>query len=294
MQQRLDVTDRPEQITQLLSLDPPRATRFIVTVYGDVVEPRGGTLWIGTLIEACAVQGISESLVRTAVSRLVASGRLAGERSGRRSFYRLTAVARREFVEAARILFAPAAPAQGWLVWAGGSDVTLSQGWVKLGDGIALAPNRSDLPRPAGLMLQASEVAGVDDMPGFASRLFDVEAISAGYAAVVARFQPLLGLLRDGGRIAGAEALALRLRLVDEYRAIALRDPRLPATALPQDWAGQDCRALFVDLYRRLSPAADQHIGTHFQDSTGLLLPESEGSALRLERLQAEAKSYDL
>ena len=59
---------------------------FIVTVYGDVVVPRGGVLWTGTLIEVCERVGISESLVRTAVSRLVAAHRLRGERLGRHSY----------------------------------------------------------------------------------------------------------------------------------------------------------------------------------------------------------------
>jgi len=45
-----------------------RAGSFIVTLYGDVVEPRGGRLWMGNIIETCASMGISETLVRTAVS----------------------------------------------------------------------------------------------------------------------------------------------------------------------------------------------------------------------------------
>jgi phenylacetic acid degradation operon negative regulatory protein len=51
---------------------------------------------MGTLIEVCADHGINEGLVRTAVSRLVASGRLVGERQGRRSYYRLSQSARRD------------------------------------------------------------------------------------------------------------------------------------------------------------------------------------------------------
>ena len=78
-----------------------RANGFIITVYGDVAEPRGGRLWMATLIEICGSVGISETLLRTAVSRLVAAGRLEGARVGRRSSYRLTEAARREFAEAA-------------------------------------------------------------------------------------------------------------------------------------------------------------------------------------------------
>lgn len=89
---------------------PITAGSFIVTVYGDVVVPRGEVLWIGSLIETCARIGISENLVRTAVSRMVAAGRLEGERSGRRSFYRLAPAARAEFADAARLLYARPQP----------------------------------------------------------------------------------------------------------------------------------------------------------------------------------------
>ncbi|WP_167731835.1 hypothetical protein [Kerstersia gyiorum] len=125
----------PETLVQrLLAASPPKGAGFIVTIYGDVVEPRGGVLWMGNLIEACAAVGISESLVRTAVSRLVAAGQLEGERVGRRSFYRLTAEARAEFAYAASILYEPHDASQWRLIYLGGTTRTLPcaglSGWV--------------------------------------------------------------------------------------------------------------------------------------------------------------------
>ncbi|MFD2816395.1 hypothetical protein ACFSYD_21480 [Paracoccus aerius] len=95
---------------------PITAGSFIVTVYGDVVVPRGEVLWIGSLIEICSRIGISENLVRTAVSRLVSADRLQGTRVGRRSFYRLAPAARAEFAQAARMLYARPQPSGDWLV----------------------------------------------------------------------------------------------------------------------------------------------------------------------------------
>ena len=92
-------------LTDRLMQDLPlTAASFIVTVYGDIVVPRGEVLWMGSLIEICDSVGISENLVRTAVSRLVSAGSLLGERNGRRSFYRLAPAARAEFAEAAQRL----------------------------------------------------------------------------------------------------------------------------------------------------------------------------------------------
>ncbi len=66
-----------------------------------MVEPRGGAIWIGNLIEICAGVGISETLVRTAVS-VSSPPASSPESGGRRSFYRLTDAARAEFAAAAQ------------------------------------------------------------------------------------------------------------------------------------------------------------------------------------------------
>ena len=285
------VNDVPGVVQALLDSQTPHAAHFIVTVYGDIVEPRGGTLWMGTLIEVCSAHGISESLVRTAVSRLVASGRLIGERNGRRSFYRLTAAARREFTAAARVLFFPVAAASGWLLWANAPDELNNRVWVRVGDGVAMAPDRADLERPEGLLFRMEAEAGLERLPAFAAKLWNLDAIAEGYRQVISRFAPVLQGLEQGQGLDGAEALALRLMLVDQYRAVALRDPRLPSPTLPDDWTGQACRQLFIRLYRLLSPAAETHIGLHFRDADGFLLAHTEGSQLRLERLAQDEKA---
>ncbi len=67
-----------------------RAGSLITTVFGDSIAPRGGVVWLGSLIEAMAGFGVSERLVRTSVFRLVKDGWLEAEQIGRRSFYSLT------------------------------------------------------------------------------------------------------------------------------------------------------------------------------------------------------------
>lgn len=199
-------------VSRILSSAQPRASSFIVTIYGDVVEPRGNVLWMGTLIECCARHGISESLVRTAVSRLVAAGRLEGERIGR-------------------------------------------------------------------------HLPGAGDLVDFAARHWPLAEVAAAYRLFLKRFAPAedpagLAALTDD------DALALRLRLVDEYRHAALADPRLPAEATPADWPAGAARDLFRRLYLHLSPAADRWIGHRFADADGLL-PESTPETLwRLQNLR--------
>ena len=155
----------PIAVAALLAPEELRAASFIVTLYGDVVEPRGGLLWMGTLVEVCGLVGISETRVRTAVSRLVAAGRLEGTREGRRSYYRLTEAARREFAEAVALVFAPPPRPVGWLIAAAddaaGEAALAEAGFVALGAGLMFGADAAPAaPDGAALVFGAELAAG--------------------------------------------------------------------------------------------------------------------------------------
>ena len=238
----------------------PRAGHFIVTVYGDVAEARGGALWMGPLIAVCAAQGLTEGLVRTAVSRLVAAGRLVGERHGRRSLYRLTDAAKDEFAAVARRLYAPVDEAKRWAIArlsAPLDDTHLAAGW-RQSERFALAPDRPGLPYPAAPVFAAETLGSLEPLRAMVREMWDLDACAAAYGGVLQRFGPVLAQSERGWRPEPGLALALRLRLVHEYRLANLADPLLPAAALPEDWPAQAARRLFATLYARLAAAADE------------------------------------
>lgn len=258
-----------------------RAAAFIVTLYGDVVVPRGGVLWTGTLIEFCARLGINESLVRTAVSRLVAARQLTGERQGRRSFYRLDASARAEFDQAAGLLYGPDLPVQGWQILHA-PGLTEDQGrklrMGHMGGPVFIRPDRGQ-PVPEGaMMLRAGDPPDPSALAGF----WDLSALQERYAAMLARFAPLNRLLADApSALSDADALAARVVLVHVWRQVLLRDPRLPQAALPAGWQGHAARALFGRLYLHLTPAAERHIAARFEGEDGALPATTPACAAR-------------
>ncbi|MCB1757838.1 MAG: ArsR family transcriptional regulator [Gammaproteobacteria bacterium] len=282
----------PALYDSLVREDSPRATAFIVTVYGDVVEPRGGRLGMGALIETCAEHGINEGLVRTVVSRLVTADRLVGERVGRKSFYRLTRSAQKEFAAAAGLLYAPPPQALGWLmsIGKGRGEAAQAPDWVRVGADIAMAPNRADVARPPGMLLAAETLAGGEEQHVFAARHWPLDDVAAAYAAFNNAFRPLAEELSGGDAPEGALALALRLRLVDLYRQAALADPRLPRAAYPKVWPGEEARALFVKLYLSLAAAADAYVGLAFYDEDGPLPAETAMTRCRLDNLRRESQ----
>jgi phenylacetic acid degradation operon negative regulatory protein len=62
---------------------PLRTGSLIITLFGDAIVPRGGTVWLGSLIELLAPMGVSQRLVRTSVFRLTREGWLMAEKVGR-------------------------------------------------------------------------------------------------------------------------------------------------------------------------------------------------------------------
>ena len=261
------------------------AGAFIVTLYGDVVAPRGGELWMGNIIEACEAVGIGESRVRTAVSRLVTGGQLAGIKEGRRSYYRLTPEAEREFQRAARLIYAPprAEPLRGWhmvILPVGEERDALLPRLTALRFGLALPhlairPDRGEPLPPLGA--PHFRATTEDDLSALAAQAWDLPGLHQEMATFISGFS---GLTAEG-----PGALGLRLLLVHAFRRIALRDPALPLGMLPAGWPAPEARALFARLYLALSPAADAAVAAGFVDRHGPLVPDQARMARRIADL---------
>src|SRR5437764_10356732 len=93
------------RIIEQLKREPSRTGSIVVTVFGDAVAPRGGSVWLGTLLEFFKTLDIDGGVVRTAVSRLAADGWLERTKVGRNSFYRLAAKGHEIFEAATRHIY---------------------------------------------------------------------------------------------------------------------------------------------------------------------------------------------
>lgn len=275
--------DLPGSFARLLDAFPISAATFIVTLYGDVVSPRGGEVWTGNIVETLASVGIAESRVRTALSRLVAAGQLEGTKEGRRSYYRLTAGAAAEFAEAARLIYAQVEPApmRGWHLVAlpdeGREAAVRTLARHRFGfpsPHLAVLPDRGAWlpPLPGCLFSATTDDRNLGDLLATAWRL---SALSERMEHFVEHFEPW-----NAANVPPEAALGLRLLLVHAYRELALRDPLLPPPFLPPDWPGPQARALFARLYCALSPAAEAVIAARFVNRSGPLQPDRK----RLDR----------
>ncbi len=274
-----------------------RAGTLLTTVFGDAIAPRGGSVWIGSLIRALAVFGASERLVRTSMFRLTKDGWFDVEQLGRRSYYRLTADGAARFEQATHRIYGE--PRQHWdgrwtLALLGALDGQPKElarkelGWLGFGQ---LTGNVLAHPAPDGQDLDALLARlGLGDAlvlltgetfePGqdralsaMAEKSWDLADIDARYGRFVTRFRPVWTALRKARRIEAARAFTVRTLLIQEYRKILLRDPLLPVELLPPGWHGTPAYQLCRNLYRAVHEAADDYLGEAMETADGPLPP---------------------
>src|SRR5258708_16316376 len=99
-----------KRIVDQLKREPSRTGSIIITLFGDAIVPRGGSVWLGTLLEFFQTLDIDASVVRTAMSRLTADGWFDRSKVGRNSFYRLVKKGRQTFHIATNHIYDPPPP----------------------------------------------------------------------------------------------------------------------------------------------------------------------------------------
>lgn len=263
---------------------PIRGGSLIITLYGDAIAPRGGTIWLGSLIKVLEPLGVSQRLVRTSVFRLVKDGWLTATQIGRRSFYSLTGPGRRRFENATRRIYA--GPQQAWdkkwtLVIMPSKEnsnrelIRRELGWLGFGmltTGL-LAHPRADAEALYGTLQELGVQDQVVVMKAISDALpateplkravhecWNLEELEKRYERFLSRFRPLLKAIRAARTIDPAQCLHVRTLLIHEYRRILLRDPQLPMELLPADWSGASAHTLCRNLYRIVHARADQHL----------------------------------
>lgn len=267
---------------------PIRAGSLIVTVFGDAVMPRGGVLSLATLHEIMRAFRISDTLVRTALSRLVSEGWFERWKVGRNSYYRLTPRGQGAFAQATQRIYAE--PPQDW---AGSFDLVLldnvqdrsairteltEAGYGTLGPDLMIAVSAPG-SREGGFLRLAATPADPATARRLVERAWPLAEIEGRYERFIDTYSGILAALRSGAVFTNLDALLVRILLIHDYRRAVLKDPLLPAQLLPTPWAGTAARSLCGMIYRTLLQASEHWIDAHAQNDTGPL--PAPGSSFR-------------
>ncbi|MFK0090579.1 phenylacetic acid degradation operon negative regulatory protein PaaX [Pseudomonas sp. NPDC090755] len=297
-------------ITRFQQQTPLRASSLIITLYGDAIEPHGGTVWLGSLIQLLEPIGINERLIRTSIFRLTKEGWLSAEKVGRRSYYSLTGTGRRRFEKAFKRVYSSALPA-----WDGSwTLVLLSQlpqdkrkqvreelEWQGFG---AISPVMLACPRCERADVVATlqdlevledtilfETTAQDVLASKALRMqvresWNIEALAGQYSEFIQLFRPLWQALREQDELQPMDCFLARTLLIHEYRKLLLRDPQLPDELLPGDWEGRAARQLCRNIYRLVHAKGEEYLSSALETADGPLPEVGESFYLRFGGLK--------
>jgi phenylacetic acid degradation operon negative regulatory protein len=267
---------------------PIRAWSLIVTIFGDVIAPRGGEIGMRALTGILAAIGIDNGVVRTAMSRLASDGWVNRVRQGRLSFYALSRHGWGE-VEAA----APRIYGEERGQWEGRFTLVslgalaepeparrrlLALGFAPLGGPVWIAPTTpwrdltfivQDPILVEALCLDARPLGNLGAR--HARSIWQLDPLGDAWGRLTDLIEPLAKRPSSDP----LQALTARILLVHEYRRIALRDPGLPISLYPMDWPGHDARLAARSAYRRLAQPSEAWLDQHGATRGGPMPPAS-------------------
>ncbi|MBV1895314.1 MAG: GntR family transcriptional regulator [Rhodobacteraceae bacterium] len=226
-----------------------RVWSLVITVFGDLVQYRGGEISTARLRQLLGRIGVEPGTLRTALSRLGRDGWVESERKGRTSIYRLSVKGLERFAPATTRIYAQ--PRTEWVSkWAielnlndsGTTEVTISP-----------ADAASDVAPDTDCRV----VGNITDL----SARYRASLLSASHrSALVALVSDLDAL--DGDFSDPLDAAAARLLLIHRWRRIVLRYPELPHELMPIDSPLRDPRGAVATVYKRIAPATESWLGT--------------------------------
>ena len=273
-------------VIEQLHRQPSRTWSVVVTVYGDAVVPRGGSLWLGTLLDVFRALGINEGAVRTAVSRLAADGWLDRRRVGRNSFYSLAERGRTTFADATRQIYSDRPVSwDGRLIMVLPDDgpdrasivaALTGAGFGTIMPGVMLATGPCELPDAASGEVLLETVPSRNAAARLAARAWPLDRAADAYRRFIAAFAPLAAEARSGALASDEAAFTARILTIHAYRRVVLRDPHLPPALLPASWPGDEARAVCRGIYGSVLRTSERWLDQHGASAVGPLPPPDQ------------------
>ncbi len=205
------------RIIDQLKREPSRTGSIVITVFGDAIVPRGGSVWLGTLLEFFEAIDIDSGVVRTAMSRLAADGWLEREKVGRNSFYRLVKKGRQTFDAATKHIYDP--QPSDWtgrfeLLLIGRARIAMPRatrsrmpGSAARLPGVWVAPSGVPIPEEAASAIRLEVSAEDDSGRRLLSESWPLDRTADAYLKFMKTFEPLRGWVEPAGATVGPGGL---------------------------------------------------------------------------------------
>lgn len=285
-------------LTRLLASTQYSPKSIISTIFGDMIAPRGATVWLGSVVKATALFKIEEAHARTAALRLAYEGWVDAQRVGKLSYYsiapatlerlgdympRVYGSPRRSWDGTFHIIFTHAVKndRRGYidlkqaLQWQGVGQLA-PHVFISLASGAdALQHVLTELGYSELVQIvKASSINGEDSqkLTAVVAQAWDLSELEHDYQRFIRQFAPVLKTVQESPDTITEEAgFVLRTLLILEYRRIVIRDPQLPAPLHKPTWVGFDAFELCRTLYQLVLPASERFLANNFTVPSGAM-----------------------
>ena len=243
-----------------------RVGSLVISIFGDLVQPRQQAISVQELLALTSHVGIEENAVRTALSRLSKEGWVERHKDGRHAFYALNESGKATFLQATERIYSHSF-VSSFSQWNLGYfedpigytkdemplGFTLSKHWQLINDEdvhhFAQSRNGSNC-----MLFPTTAV----DTPLWVLDNLLPDALTRHYTDLLADIQPLIEARDALTGLSPLCALTLRFLLIHSWRRIVLRHPLMPQNLLPCDWPGAVCHAHICSIYPQLVNSSEQ------------------------------------
>src|SRR5258708_1777548 len=175
------------RIVEQLKREPSRTGSIVITVFGDAIVPRGGSVWLGTLLEFFGTIDIDSGVVRTAMSRLPPRRLLQRSQGGPNTFL-------------------PVGEKKG------------GNTFGRRLRGVWVAPSGVPVPEEAARAIRLEVSAEDDSGRRLLSESWPLDRTADAYLKFMKTFEPLRGWIGRRERLTDVDAFTARILLIHYYR----------------------------------------------------------------------------
>ena len=233
-----------------------RVGSLVISIFGDLVQPRQQSISVQELLALTGHAGIEENAVRTALSRLAKEGWVERHKDGRHAFYALSDSGKTTFLAATERIYSHSFVSQSpqWNLGYFENPVSYSKDEMPLGFTLSKhwqLINDEDAHHFSGKNSMLFPTTAVD-APQWVLKNLLPDVLAQHYNDLLTDIQPLIEKRDAVKTLSPLCALTLRFLIIHAWRRMVLRHPLMPQELLPPNWPGATCHAEICSIYPKL------------------------------------------
>ncbi len=253
---------------------------LIMTIFGDIVLPRGGIIWLAALVKLLEPLGFTENLVRICMFRLTKAKWFVSHKIGQKSYYYLDEARRDEFYRAYDIVYKNKVMTHIDMnetfafvfTWKLSSKekktferIALKNGSIKISSDIFIYHSHElvllQQSFSQNLILCEAKLSTKKDMQLMRSCIKEnvhIKKQIKEYYDFIDFFRPILRYVAEE-KYSSSKVLKFMVRVIslDAYRRLVLAAVKLPPKLLPSEWPDRLCRNLLINIYDSVKIESD-------------------------------------